>query len=53
MSVKRRDNKNRILHNGESQRSDGRSYGTIHGIRGVVKPAFQEKPLQKNRKRRF
>lgn len=41
MSLKRRDNKNRILRNGESQRSDGRSYGTIQGIRGVVKPAFQ------------
>lgn len=41
MSQKRRDNKNRVLRNGESQRKDGRGYSTIHTVRGVVRPAFQ------------
>lgn len=38
MSEKRRDNRNRILHEGEYQRADGRyrfRYVDIHGMKGI------------------
>lgn len=50
MSQKRRDNKGRVLQNGESQRkkgwliklqSDGRGYSTIQSVRSVERSAFQ------------
>lgn len=46
MSEKRRDNKNRILRNGESQLSDGRyrfRYTDLDGVRRDVYPTFYPK----------
>ena len=43
MSEKRRDNRNRILHEGEYQRADGRyrfRYVDIHGNEGNLYGAF-------------
>lgn len=51
-TLKRRDKKGRILQNGETHQKDGRyrytyidddgkSYSSIHTIRGVLRPAFQ------------
>lgn len=37
MSEKRRDNRNRILHNGESQRQDGRYAYKYKDINGETK----------------
>lgn len=53
MSNKRKDNKGRVLHNGEYQQSNGRyrfkyydgigkGYSTIHTIRGILRPAFRQ-----------
>ena len=40
MSEKRRDNRNRILHNGESQRQDGRYAYKYKEINGETKCVY-------------
>ena len=47
MSEKRRDNRNRILHNGESQRQDGRYAYKYKGINGETKFVYSWR-LDKN-----
>ena len=47
MSEKRRDNRNRILHNGESQRSDGRYMFKYIDSSGQVKYVYSWR-LDKN-----